>query len=159
MLGFLRILSYWDVYCVWQPKQHSKYRNLTSEAAVIMLFALCTGALPPLTFIRALLYWMNKWTHTHAHTQNSLIHQHSSQKVTEWVFTATVSKASCLHSPCFFLIHFFPYFLLAFSKNVSKFLHLCIDSRLLITQEKPHEDTKKEVKGPLLCNINLTTDL
>lgn len=94
MLGFLGILSYRHVYCVWQPKFQIQNVDIWSSCNCVV-FALCTGALPPLTFIRALLYWMNKWTHAHAHTQNSLVHQHSSPKATEWVFTATVSKASC----------------------------------------------------------------
>lgn len=67
---------------------------------------LCTGALPPLTFIRALLYWMNKWTQAHAHTHtkqsDSLTLQSESDRVS--IYRNCVKSIWFTPLCCFFLI-------------------------------------------------------
>lgn len=72
MLGFLRVLSYRDVYCVWQPKQDSKHRNLTSEAAVIMLCLPCVLVHFHhwLSSGPYFIEWINEHRHTYTHTHS-----------------------------------------------------------------------------------------
>lgn len=113
MLGFLRILSYRDVYCVWQPKQDSKHRNLTSEAAVIMLCLSCilVHFHHWLSSGPYFIEWINE--HRYMHTHKTVWFINTPVRVTEWVFTATVSKASCLHPYADTLWFFFPSFLRA----------------------------------------------
>lgn len=103
---------------------------------------------------------INEHRHTHTHKTvwfiNTPVRKWQSEYLPQLCQKHLVYNLMLVLSDSFFSLLFC---LHTYSKNLCKFLHQCIDSQLLITQEKPIEDTKKQVKGPLLCNINWTNDL
>lgn len=111
MLGSLRILSYRDVYCVWQPKQDSKHRNLTSEAGVIMLF-----------LSRVLVHfhhWLSsgpcfiEWLNEHRHTHKTVWFINTPVREWQSEYLPQLCQQHLVYTLMPILWFFFPSFLLA----------------------------------------------